>query len=99
MGKVVQSLARMRQPYELEHLERALASLAFRHTAMEAHRLCNLAADRHRGVQRGLGVLEDDRDLVATDSTQVVLSKIDQLEATQLDRAAHNVTAVRKQPD
>jgi hypothetical protein len=67
---LTQPLGRVRDPYELQNLDRpSLAGLAAG-SAVSAYRLRDLVADGERRVQAGHRFLENHRDLVAPDVPQ-----------------------------
>ena len=66
---------------------------------MHSNGLCDLLPDRHRGVERGLRVLEDHRDLVAAGRPQLALGQPNELAALDAYRALDDVTAVRQETE
>ena len=65
MGEVVQAGARIGHADRVEQLGGAPVGRAPSSTPVQVVALCDLAAHRHRGIERGHGVLEDHGDAVA----------------------------------
>ena len=57
---------------------------------MESDRLGDLSADPHHRVECLGGVLEDDADLSAADSSQSAVAETDQFAPVEHDRAGHD---------
>ena len=73
VGVGVESLAGTGHVDEREDLEGAFPGLGFRGPPVQADALGDLATDRHGGVERGQGVLEDHADVVAPDLAHLLL--------------------------
>ena len=70
---VVEPLTRVRDVHLLEQADRALARLVARDVEVALHRLHDLGADRQRRVQRRHRILEDHRDLTASNVFELAL--------------------------
>ena len=73
---------------ETEELERALARAALVEAEMPAGYLGDLAADGHRRVQSGAGVLVDHGDAAAADAVERRALRREEIDAAIADAAA-----------
>ena len=85
VGVIAHAFARPGHADHVERLDRARHRRRLGDVAMDADRLGDLAADRHRRVQRGHRVLEDHPDLVAADLADLLVADRTEVAAVQSD--------------
>ncbi len=101
---VVEPFLRSRHAYEREDLKGSFPRFLTRHFAVQANGFGDLAADGHRGVERGHRVLEDHRDLVRADVPHLAFGRRDDVLVADQDAPGGDVADVRqelhdRQPD
>ena len=80
---VVDALVRPGDADQLEQLDRPLLGLLLADVAVRLDRLGDLAADRQHRVEARQGILEDHRDLGATDLAQALLRQVEDVLALE----------------
>ena len=74
-----------------QHLHGLIHGLLFIHILVQGDDFGDLITDSHQGVQRGHGILEDHRDLLAADLTHILFGGFQQILAVQDDLTAQNL--------
>src|SRR5258708_6342399 len=89
----------VRDVHELEHLDRLVHRVAPPEALMQADGLRDLLAHREHGIQRGHRLLEDHRDLFATDLPHLRGGQAEEVLAVVDDLALHDASGrLRNEP-
>ena len=94
---IMQPLCRVRHAHEAEDFGRPGESLLLGHPFVEHDALGDLAADVHRRVEGGQGVLEDHPDIVAPDRPDVVVGHGRKFLAAERDGTTRHPAAGREE--
>ena len=81
---------------QFQHLDRTFARLRFGAVGMQHDRLHQLMSDRIGRIQRGHGILEDDRDLVAANGLHDGFIRADELLPVKLDGTGYDLAGCGK---
>ena len=99
MRVVPHAVLRRRYAHALQHGDDTLLGLVTREPGVGGHRLLNLKSDAEHRVERGHRVLEDHRDLVATELPDLLVRHLDDVLLAVEDPSACDLAGLGDQPE